>query len=312
MQEVTGRAVAGAAQPSRRAGGTNRSPGVRARVHHRRAMVTTTARSVATSALLTLLAVLPPLARARAEPGTVVPDVELRTLAGGKAHLLSARARANVFVFFRTGQERSKDALRQLAACERALAGKPVSWTAVVSGSESPADVAAVVRETGLDMPVLVDDGDVLYDRLGIRLHPMVGVADSRFVLAALEPYRQLEYCDVIRARVQVLLGEATAADVDRVVNPPRAPLPGADPSRRALRDVNMARRLYELGQYHDAVRFAGKALEVAPVAAAYTVMGQAHAKLGRCAEAGKAFDQAARLDPGEAAAAAPARAACR
>jgi len=274
--------------------------------------MSTTLRSSTRFALLALLAALPPLAQARAEAGEKIQDVELRTLAGGKAHLLSATARANVFVFFRTGQERSTDALLQMAACEKELAGKPVYWAAVVSGSEPTADVQALVAQTGIKMPVLVDDGDVLYDRLGIRLHPMVGIADGRFALSTLEPYRQLEYCEVIKTRIKVLLGEATAADVEKVLNPGRSELPGADPMKKAQRDVNMARRLYEIGQYVDAVKFANRALEMAPVAHAWTIIGQAQVKLGNCPAAKKAFDQALKLDPFEAKTIAASRGSCK
>jgi tetratricopeptide (TPR) repeat protein len=275
-------------------------------------MVTILRRPSLRAALLAVLAALPPLAQARAEPGALIQDVELRTISGGKAHLLSARAKANVFVFFRTGQERSTDALKQMAACEKELAGKPIYWAAVVSGTEAPAEVQALVAQTGIKMPVLVDDGDVLYDRLGVRLHPMVGIADGKFVLAAMEPYRQIEYCEVIKTRIKMLIGEATATDLAKVTNPEKTPLPGADPMKKAQRDVNMARRLYEIGQYKDAVKFANKALEVAPVAHAFTVMGQAYAKMGKCPEATRAFEQAVKLDAKESGFAAEAKASCK
>lgn len=263
-------------------------------------------------ALLTLFAAFPPPASAHAEPGTVVQNVELKTIAGGKAFLLSAKARANVFVFFRTGQDRSVDALRQMAVCEKELSGKAIYWAAVVSGSEAPGEVLAVVQQTGIKMPVLIDEGDVLYERLGVRLHPMVGIVDAKFILSAMEPFRQIEYCDLIKTRIKVLLGEASVAQLDKVINPESSPLPGADPMRKAMRDVNMARRLYEIGQYGDAVKFANKALEIAPVAHAFTVMGQAYAKLGKCPEAKRAFDQAAKLDPKELAVITAAGASCK
>jgi tetratricopeptide (TPR) repeat protein len=217
-----------------------------------------------------------------------------------------------VFVFFRTGQERSLDALKQMAACEKELAGKAVYWAAVVSGSEVPADVQAVVAQTGIKMPVLVDEGDVLYDRLGVRLHPMVGIADARFKIVAMEPYRQIDYCEMIKTRIKVLLGEADQAALDKVLNPEKSPLPGADPMKKAMRDVNMARRLYEIGQYADSVKFAQKALLIAPVAHAYTVMGQSYVKLGKCTEANGAFVQAVKLDPKESSLVEPARAGCK
>jgi tetratricopeptide (TPR) repeat protein len=262
-------------------------------------------------ALAAALCALPPSAAARADPGTQIDDVELRTLAGGRERLLSGRARANVFVFFRSNQERSLDTLRQLAACERELAGKSVHWAAVVSGSEAAADVRAAVAAAGIQMPVLVDDGDVLYDRLGIRLHPMVGIADARRTLVALVPYRQIGYCELVKARIRALLGELDAAGLAKATEPERTALPGADPMKKAMRDVNMARRLLEIGNYAESVKFAQRALLVAPVSQAFTVMGKAYAKQGKCAEATKAFEQALKLDPGDRDAAA-AKGTCR
>ena len=62
-------------------------------------------------------------------------------------------------------------------------------------------------------------------------------------------------------------LAEANQAALDKVLNPERSPLPGADPSKKAMRDVNMARRLYEIGQFAESVKFSQRALGVAPVA---------------------------------------------
>jgi tetratricopeptide (TPR) repeat protein len=239
-----------------------------------------------------------PAAAARAEPGTQLQNVELRTLAGGTERLFSTSMKANVFVFFRSNQERSLDALRQMAACEKELAGKSIHWAAVVSSSEPAAEVSAAVAQAGIRMPVLIDEGDALYDRLGIRLHPMVGIADAKLVLVALEPYRQIEYCDAVKARIRFLLGELDQAGLDRALNPPRTPLPGADPMKKAMRDVHMAQRLLEIGNYPESVKFAQRALLVAPVSQAFTVMGKAYAKQGKCAEATKAFAQALKLDP--------------
>jgi tetratricopeptide (TPR) repeat protein len=269
-----------------------------------------TSRPSALLAVLSFLAVLPPVARARAEAGTQLENVELKTIAGGREKLLSNKVKANIFVFFRTGQDRSMDALKQMAMCERDLAGKSIHWAAVVSGSEPIEDVKAAVSAAGIKMPVLLDEGDVLYDKLGIRLHPMVGIADGTLKLQAMEPYRQIDYCDVIKTRLKVLLGEATVADLEKALNPERSPLPGADPMKKAMRDVNMARRLYEIGQHEKAIKQAQKALEIAPVGQAFVVMGEAYAKLGRCAESSKALEQALKLDPANKDVA-PARALC-
>jgi tetratricopeptide (TPR) repeat protein len=247
--------------------------------------------------LLSLIALSPEWADARAEPGTMVENVELRTLAGGKEKLLSGKVKANVFVFFRPNNERSADALKQMATCEQEFSGKPVRWVAIVSSSENPEEVKPMVAASGIKMPVLIDDGDVLYDKLGIRLHPMVGIVDGKFKLLAMEQYRQIEYCDLIRGRIKVALGEMTDGELAKIENPEKGIMPGDDPTKKALRDVNMARRLYEIGQFQKAIDRAKKALEIAPVAKGFSLQAVALSKLSRCAEAMPLADQALKMD---------------
>ncbi len=254
-------------------------------------------------ALLTLLVAFPPPAAARAEAGTLVQNASLRTLAGGTEKLLSPRAKASVIVFVRTGHERSMDALKQMATCQRELAGKPVGWVAVVSSVEPAADVKAMVDEAGLRMPVLLDENDAVYDQLGVRMHPMVAIVDANCRIVAMEAYRQVDYCDIIKTQIRVVLGEATQAQLAAVMNPAATELPGSDPMKKAMRDVNMARRLLEIAEYAEAVKFAQRALLVAPVAEGFTVLGVAYAKLGKCADAQRALDQALKMNPGDKAA---------
>jgi hypothetical protein len=38
--------------------------------------------------------------------------------------------------------------------------------------------VKALVKQVGLRMPVLWDQADALYGKLGVRLHPVIGITD--------------------------------------------------------------------------------------------------------------------------------------
>ncbi len=255
-------------------------------------------RLVHAAAVLAAIGPFAPVADAFAEVGSKVDPVDLPAVAGGKAALLSPAARANVMVFFRPDQERSVDALRQLAGCEKELV-KGVHWVAIASGSASPADVKAAASTAGIRMPVLVDEGDKIYDRLGIRMFPAVAIADAKGVVQAFEPYRQLDFADAVKAQVRFVMGEIDQAARDRALDPEASRLPGqGDPSKKAMRDVNMARQLVQLGQYEAAVKQAQKALEQAPVPAAFPVLAMAYAKMGRCADANRMLDQAQKLAP--------------
>lgn len=255
--------------------------------------------------------VLPLGAHAHAEVGTPVANVELRTLAGGRERILAAKARANVLVFFRPNHERSLEALKQMVKCEKDLAGKPVHWAAVVSSTEPAADVQATVAQAGIAFPVLVDEGDALYEKLGVRLHPVVVVVDAKSRIAAFEMYRQIDYCDVVKGRIREALGEIDEAQMAKILEPDRSGLPGDDLPKKALRDVHMGRKLLDLGLADKAIAKARRAIEIAPVPAAWTLLGDAWAKKGDCAEAGKAYDAALKLDPKDAQAAAG-KAACK
>ena len=68
-------------------------------------------------------------------------------VADGKEKLLAGKVKATAVVFVRTGQDRSADALRAMAKCEQDLAGKPVRFVAVVSGSWSADEVREAVQE---------------------------------------------------------------------------------------------------------------------------------------------------------------------
>jgi tetratricopeptide (TPR) repeat protein len=250
-------------------------------------------------AALLALGPVPPVAVAFAQPGTRLDPVQLTTLDGGHSGLLSATVRLNVLVFFRTGQDRSQEALRQAAACEKALAGKSVRWAGVVSATAAPAEVKATLAAAGTQLPVYLDEGDWLYDKLEIRLHPAIVILDGKGVVQATEPYRQLDLCDVLQARIRFLLGEIDQAAMARALDPEASKLPSQeDATAKAMRDVNMARRLIQFGQLEAAVKQAQKALEMAPVPAAFTVLGTAYAKLGRCNEAGRMLDQAQKATP--------------
>jgi len=217
-----------------------------------------------------LLGAVPARAGAHVEVGSKVEDATLDAIAGGREPLFG-KADVHVLVFFKPGQDRSLDTLKQLAACEKTLAAKPVRLVGLVSSSSPRDEVRAFVRQTGVAMPVLVDEGDQLYGKLEIRQHPVAIVLDQGHRISAVQPYTRLNFCDVVLAQVQFALKEITAEQLARVVEPVKAQMPSDDKSAVAMRHVRL---------------------------------GERYLASGSCALAAKQFDEALALDPSSARAA--------
>ncbi len=258
------------------------------------------------AAALVLVLALIPVAHAEAfretALGTAIKNRKMPTLEG-RTETLFGNAKANVFVFFRSGQDHSEQALRQLAALEKEFAAKPVRFVGIVSSEDARDLVAAVVKDAAVRMPILVDDKDALYGELGVVLHPSIGIADAQYRLVAYQPYRKLNLLDLLRGRIQLVLGEITQAQMDAIVEPPAAPVA----VNRALARVNLAKKLLAAGAVDAAIQSARAAVALEPAHAEnHAVLADMLARGGQCAESAAEATAARKLDP-----AAPAPAPC-
>lgn len=235
---------------------------------------------------------------ANAPIGSVIENPEMPTLEGGKHHLLGD-TNVSVFIFIKPGWEYSHTALLQIAECEKEMAGKAVHWSAVVSDRIPKDKVEQEVKTTGLAMPVLIDRGDVLYGKLGVILHPVIGITDKNHKLTAYEPFTKVNYRAVVRARIRHALKEITNEELEQVLKPPPA-IPGGDASI-ALRYFKLAEKQFQAGNFNKSLDNVKKSIEKDPgVATAHTLLGRILATQGNPAEAVQAFEQALKLDPAD------------
>jgi tetratricopeptide (TPR) repeat protein len=227
----------------------------------------------------------------------------MRTLEGGTAQLLEKGAGASVLVFFRSEHDRSVEALRAMGECQAYFGKKPVRFVGIVSDRDAAEGVKAAIGASGAKLPVLVDEGDALYARLGVRIHPAIFVLDRARKVVAFETYRQVGLCDAVKAQVRRALGELSEADLAKALAPAESQLPGEDPAGVAARHVKFGRKLLAAGSAKMAHENARKSLGIAPSAAAWALEGDAFRAEGSCAEALKAYDSALKLDRADAAA---------
>ncbi|MDD5176545.1 MAG: tetratricopeptide repeat protein [Sterolibacterium sp.] len=227
--------------------------------------------------------------------GTPVSNAEMPTLEGGKTVALR-KVEANVLVFFRPNQERSLGALRELAQCQSGFTGKSVHWVAIVSSSAPAESAATLLRDSGFVAPLLVDREDALYGSLGLALHPVVVIVDREQNLAAFEPFRAVDFCSIVGARIRHLLGEITDDQLNSVLAPAKSTQGGSDQVAKRYRAF--AEALFKDKNYDKALENVRKSLDKdSQLAPAHALLGEILSAQGNCTEAIPAYNQALTID---------------
>ncbi len=230
--------------------------------------------------------------------GEKLPEADLPKLDGGSAPYI-ADAKANVFIFFRPDQENSESALRQLQEAKTKLGDRSVRWTTIVADTYPRETVGRLVEELGIDMTVLLDHDNELYGRLGVILHPVIGVADDEHVLRAYVPFRKLNLAVQVDAQVKHVLGEITDEQLQAVLNPEPIKLGGN--GTVAKRNLRMGQMFLKMKKYDAALQAAAKSMELDPeLAGPYGLKAAAYAEQGDCEQAAPAAQRALELDPEE------------
>jgi tetratricopeptide (TPR) repeat protein len=240
----------------------------------------------------------PTLGFSKVAVGTALEDEILQDLDGEPVSYLQA-GQVSVFVFFRPGQENSRSALIQLDRLREELVDRPIHWTAIVSDSHPRGAIDALVDSAGIDLPVLIDEGNRLYGRLGVVLHPVIGIADQTKALAAYVPFHKVNLAVIVRAHIRHLLGEIDDERLAAVLDPKAAANGGDRVS--AKRQWRLATVLLKMKKYDPALAAARESAEHDPdFAPAHALIGAILAAEGDCAAAQAPTERALGLDPRE------------
>lgn len=234
------------------------------------------------------------LAFANVPVGATIENVSLPSLAGGEEMLLS-ETNVSLFIFIDPELDHSNHALSQISICAQSMTNKPIHWCAVVSDRIARTNVEAQVRACGWKWPVLIDRGDALYGRLGVFLHPVVGVTDEHRTLVAYEHFTKVNFAAVVQAQVRHALKEISDEELALVLHPPAATF-DKDESV-AHRQFRLAEKQFANTNYAQALVNVQKSLARKPTAEAHALRGKILAAQGNTNEANAAFETARKLE---------------
>jgi tetratricopeptide (TPR) repeat protein len=229
--------------------------------------------------------------------GAKLPNARLWSLTGTRSSVLSSKAKINVFIFFRPKQEHSQTALKILTEVCKAFKERSVRCVAIVSDYHDKNIAKEAVRGTGLtNSSTFIDKEDRYYGKLGVSMHPTIGVADGSFTLLAYEPFATTNYFQRIEARIKYALGDIDKKQLRNAVNPPV--MENVDEKSKAQLNFNYAKRLFEMGKLDRAIEQAKHALSKDDqLADAYGLIGLIYATQKKCDKAKPELEKALSLD---------------
>ena len=154
-----------------------------------------------------------------AELGKRLAPEKLPRLGGGKSGYFKAKE-VSLFVFLRPGQSLTIKTLEQLEEIRGRLNGKPLHWAGIVSDHYPRSEIEAMLTEAQSTLPILFDRSDALYGRLGVMVHPSIGISDASGHLIAYEPFRQINYGVRIEGMLQHAIGEIDETLLAGILDP--------------------------------------------------------------------------------------------
>jgi len=153
--------------------------------------------------------------------GTKVKNIALKN-ASGKKYSIFDKEPVTVLFFFRPDARNSIESLKEIVRCEKAVQKKTVRCLGIVSDRHAPDEIETAIAEVGLTMPVLIDEGDVLFGSLKGKVRPTAVVIDQSQKIVAWQPFTKINFYVRITAWIRLALGEISNEELEQTLNPPK------------------------------------------------------------------------------------------
>ncbi|MBI5055483.1 MAG: redoxin domain-containing protein [Nitrospirae bacterium] len=248
--------------------------------------------------LIALLMVFSPASEAISiSLGEAAPAFTLNSTDGKAVSLSDYKGEVVVVIYWRTAHDRSalalKDAYDELKKYEK----KDVRVLSVISDTDNKDDAIGVLKEKGIDYPLLIDPDRQLYSSYGIRVYPTTVIIDKQGVLVYDIPSHPLTYKNTLEGYIKKLIGEIDEKELNEILSPHKAEQDKA--MLEALRLYNLALKFTQSGLLDQSVELVNRSIAAKPeMAQSYILLGFLDLELKEADKALEAFNKALQLDP--------------
>ncbi|MBI5408796.1 MAG: redoxin domain-containing protein [Nitrospirae bacterium] len=229
--------------------------------------------------------------------GEAAPEFTLTSFDGKAVSLAEYKGETLVLIYWRTGQDRSllalKDAYDELKKYEK----KGVRVLSVITDTDNKEDAPKLLRDKGIDYPLLIDADRQLYSGYGIKVYPTTFIIDKQGKIAYEIPSHPLTYKNTLDGYIRQLLGEISDTELKDVLSPHK------EEKDRSLLEAerlyNLAFQFTQAGLLDQAVDTAARSAAAKPdMVKSHILLGFLHLELKDTDKALASFNKALELDP--------------
>jgi len=195
--------------------------------------------------------------------GGMAPDFTLNSINGKTISLSEYRGKTVVLIYWKTGQDRSLLALKDGKDIFKRYKKKDVRVISLIAGTENQQEVLKVVKDYGIDFPVLLDSGRQVYGDYGIRVYPSTVIIDREGILTYDIPGHSVTYKNALEGYLQYMLGEISQAKMKEIISPHVARKKQSE--FEAESRYNLALKFVESGLIDQAVEAVKKSIDAMP-----------------------------------------------
>jgi len=249
---------------------------------------------------LALFLLFAPLAYADAiglAAGEIAPDFTLSSIEGKSVSLSDVKGKTVVLVYWRTGQNYSSEALKDVNDILKKYRDKGVEVISMVSGDDEPQKVRNSARELGLDFPVLFDKERKVYGDYGVRVYPATVIINADGKIAYDIAGHPVTYSVVLDGHLGYVLGEIDKEKLDEMTSPRREVKD--ETAIEAQRKYNLAVTFADEGLIDQAIETVKKSIEIkSDIANSHMLLGFLYLETKDADNALGAFNRALEIDP--------------
>ena len=229
--------------------------------------------------------------------GGEAPDFTLTSVDGKTTSLHEHQDKVVVIIFWRTEQDRSLLALKDVKDLLDKYKDKGMQVLSIIEDSDDKEQAQKIFMENHFDYPLLVDSDRNVYGKYGVRVFPTTVIVDKEGTLLYDIPSHPLTYRTKLRGYIKKILGEIDEAELEEELSPHKEE---KDKSYlEASRLYNLSLKFTEARLYDQAINTLKQSIDADPkMEQSYILAGFLYLETKEGDKALESFQQALELSP--------------